>query len=267
MTQTTQRTTPDAGQAGLEEVLQALEQIRTRAMGPEQRLAMLRALKERVGALMSDPLPTPDAGPGRGQPADAARRADRLTDAWCGNLWHLLNELGHPRTAGQASFAVYREWVVRQLIRDLGGWVLAAARAGRAAPRGIWRTLHEVYFYLDGRDEVNGSGEPGRFSPGREYKRLLLAGVLGAEPGAQQLLAEVEPRLNGWAAHSIVRRDARIIGESTLLRLDLSGDEPPRRGRPGDPQPYRGWVLEPPAAFLALLTGRRRVEPGLAVAA
>ena len=225
MTQTTRGTAPETGQSGLEEVILALEQVRTRTMGPELRLAMLRALKDRVGALVCDLLPTPEAGPGRGQPTDAACRADRLTNVWYGNLCHLLNELGHPRTAGQASFAVYREWVVRQLMRDLGCRVLAAARVGQAAPRGTWRTLHDLYFYLDGRDEVNGSGEPGRFSPGREYKRLLLAGVLGAEPEAPQLLAEVEQRLNGWAAHSTLRRDARIVGESTLLRLDLRACE------------------------------------------
>lgn len=267
MTVSPRRTVPEEGQTGLEELLLVLDQIRVRAMGPEQRLAMLRALRDRVETLATGLLPTRRPHPGGPRPDPAECLCACLNEAWCGNLRHLLSELGHPRAAGQSRFVVYREWVVRQLMKDLGRLVEAGVRAGQAAPRGTWHALHDLFFYLDGRDEVSGAGECGHFSPGTEYKRLLLLGALGEEPQAPRLLAEVEHRLGGWAAASTLRRDARIVGESALLRLDLNSDGPPRRSRPGDPQPYHGWVLEPAPAFMTLLARRSPGEPDLAAAA
>ena len=267
MSKSPRRTAPGEGQTEFEEVLLVLEQIRTRGMVPEQRLALLRALRDRVEELAAILLAAPRPAEGQPQwtPGDCA--CGKLTHVWCGNLRHLLHELGYPRAAGQASYAVYREWVVRQLMRDLGRLVEAAARCGQVPPRGTWLALHDLFFYLEGRDELAEVAGAGRFSPGREYRRLLLAGVLSEDPDGPRLFAEAERRLPGWACSAALRRDARTLGDASLLRLDLAVDAPPRRQRPGDAQPFQGWVLEAPAGFLNLLARRAPTSPRLAVAA
>ncbi len=235
---------PDDMQAMVPQVLLALEQIRDRAMEPERRLAMLRALKDQVELIQAARRSADREGfdpPGR------RSLEERLYRAWYGNLQHLLSDLGHPRSAGQARFAVYREWVLRQLLKDLGRAAEAAVRAERRAIPGTWQALHDLFLYLDGRDELAGAAAAGprRFNPGNEYKRLLLVGALYDYTDAARILAQIGPRLRDWAGASVLRRDVRVVGKSALLRLDLSNDGPPYRARPGDDQPYHGWVLEP----------------------
>ncbi len=239
----------------LPQVLLALEQIRDRAMEPERRLAMLRALKDQVEQIQAALPPRRSTDRDWCAPPAAPSQEERLNRAWCGNLQHLLRDLGHPRSVGQARFAVYREWVLRQLLKDLGRAAEASVRAQVHAAPGTWQGLHDLFVYLDGRDELAGAAAPGprRFNPGNEYKRLLLLGALDDYTDAARILAELGPRLRDWAAAAVLRRDVRVVGESALLRLDPSKDAPPYRARPGDDQPYHGWVLEPPAAYSGAL--------------
>lgn len=251
-----ERLRPGDMQVMLSQVLLALEQIRDRAMEPERRLAMLRALKEQVESIQAALPPRRSSGRDGCDPSAPLSLEERLNRSWCENLQHLLSDLGHPRSAGQARFAVYREWVLRQLLKDLGRAADAAVRAQVRAPPGTWRALHDLFLYLDGRDELAGSAVAGahRFNPGNEYKRLLLLGALADYADGAALLAELGPRLREWGAASVLRRDLRVVGESALLRLDLSKDAPPYRARPGDEQPYHGWVLEPAAGFTSALS-------------
>ncbi|WP_295454213.1 hypothetical protein [uncultured Thiodictyon sp.] len=252
----------------LPEVLLALEQIRDRSMEAERRLAMLRALKDPVEAIQSA-----RARRGAGLDGCAPSRTLSLEDSvyrsWCGNLQRLLIDLGHPRSVGQARFAIYREWVLRQLLKDLGRAADAAVRAGQRVMPGTWRSLHDLFLYLDGRDEVAGPAPagPARFNPGNEYKRLLLLGALAEYQDLDQILPVIGPRLREWAGVSVLKRDVCVVGESALLRLDLTADGPPRRARPGDEQPYQGWVLEPAKPYTDALAAYPLCERQLTAAA
>ncbi|WP_295580943.1 hypothetical protein [uncultured Lamprocystis sp.] len=249
--------------------LLALYQIRDQVIAPELRLAMLRDLKDEVDAIQSV---RPRSGFCAGRPRDAGvfTPEQRVLCSWCGNLQRLLVDLGQPRYAGHASFGVYREWVLRQLIKGLGSAVESAVRFDEPAPPGTWKSLHDLFVYLDGRGELTGTTLPGRGGchPEVDYKRLLLIGALAEYVHAALIFEEIGPRLHGWAFDSQVRPDVRVVGESALLRLTLSADTPPRHARPGDAQPYNGWVLEPAQAYTDSLAGyalRARRKPVLTV--
>lgn len=253
MTVWLERLRPSDLQAMLPQVLLTLDQIRDQAMTPERRLAMLRALKDQVESIHAA-LPNARPAARRDPGPDGPRHLtldQRLTRSWCTNLQRLLTDLGQPRYQGQARFAVYREWTLRQLLKGLAEAIERAVRAEQLPPPGTWLCLHELFVFLDGRDELEGAPAPARcrFQPGTDYKRLLLVGALGDYVHTARILQEIGPKLREWAAGSALRRDARIVGESQLLRLDLGVDAPPRRSRPGDDQPYRGWVLDPAQAY------------------
>ncbi|WP_020505093.1 hypothetical protein [Lamprocystis purpurea] len=284
MTVSLERPHPREARAAPPPALLALYQIRDQVIAPELRLAMLRDLKDEVDAIQSV---GPRSGFCAGRPRDAggftpsagtANQTPALTRSltpeqrvicsWCGNLQRLLVDLGQPRYAGQASFGVYREWVLRQLLKGLGNAVESAVRTGESAPPGTWKSLHDLFVYLDGRDELAGTAAYGRagFHPEVDYKRLLLMGALAEYVSAARILEAIGPRLREWAFDSQVRPDVRVVGESALLRLTLSEDAPPRHARPGDAQPYNGWVLEPAQAYTDYLADyalRARRKPVL----
>lgn len=159
-------------------------------------------------------------------------------------------DLGQPRCARNARYAVYREWTLRQLLRGFAQAIEYAVRTEQSPPAGTWRALHELFVYLEGRDEIDGPADCGRrFDPGAEYKRLLLAGILGDYADMTRMLKETAPKLQQWGASSTLRRGECALGENRLFRVDVGLDSPPRRPSAGVGVPYRGWLLDPPQAF------------------
>lgn len=265
-----ERSRPSDLQAMLPQVLLTLDQIRDQAMEPERRLAMLRALKDQVESIHAA-LPSPRACPESARigpdPMRTLTLEQRLTRSWCVNLQRLLTDLGQPRSEAQARFAVYREWTLRQLLKGLSEAIERAVRMEQPPASGIWRCLHDLFLYLDGRDELDGPAVSMSygFRPGTDCKRLLLMGALSAYADTDSILREIGPKLREWGSASELRRNVRLVGQSHLLRLDLGADTPPKRPQPGDAQPYRGWVLVPPQAYTVYLERydlrqRRQIE-------
>lgn len=242
----------------LPQVLLTLDQIRDQAMDPERRLAMLRALRDQVEAIQSA-IPNPQTTPPPcGQASESPRHLtleQRLTRAWCSNLQRLLMELGQPRYEGHARFAVYREWTLRQLLRGLSQAVACSARSTQPASWGLWRSVYDLFLYLEGRDELQGSGDAGRyrFSPETELKRLFLIGGIAGYAEAQRILESVQSRLSDWAEASELRRGDSPLREVRSLRLDVARDEPPQWASQGTRQPYSGWLLDLPDSLSAYL--------------
>ena len=241
----------------LPQVLLTLDQIRDQAMGPERRLAMLRALRDQVEAIqgVSRPKPLP---PDRGlTPArtPSLTLEQRHAGAWCGNLQRLLLELGQPRYAGHARFAVYREWTLRQLLRGLINAVEWTVRLGQPAQCGLWRAVYDLFLYLEGRDELEAAGEfggdPGRFrfNPATELKHLFLLGGIGAYGEGDRLLRELGGRLRDWAEGAELRRGESPLSEARILRLDVARDEPPQWGGQAVSRAYNGWLLDLPPSL------------------
>ncbi len=236
----------------LPQVLLTLDQIRDQAMEPERRLAMLRALRDQVEAIQTAlPNPPQPHPPVRG-PAPKSPRPltleQRLTRSWCGNLQRLLMELGQPRYEGNARFAVYREWTLRQLLRGLSQAVECAVRAQQPVAAGLWRCVYDLFLYLEGRDELQGPGAPSRyrFNPGIELKRLLLLGGVGAYADSHLILQEVRANLRQWAEGAELRRGESLVSETKILRVDVTRDEPPQWSNEGASHAYNGWLLDLP---------------------
>lgn len=250
MTVWLERLRPSDLQIMLPQVLLTLDQIRDQAMEPERRLAMLRALRDQVEAILTA-LPCPPAWSTLAVPGTADPRPltleQRLTRSWCGNLQRLLMELGQPRYQGNSRFSVYREWTLRQLLRGLGQGVEHAVRMGPPTVVGLWRSVYELLLYLDGRDELQGGDAPCRyrFNPEVELKRFFLLGGLASTQADREILAEIIDQLPCWAEGSELRRGESPLGEARLLRVDVTRDEPPqwtsKRANPG----YSGWLLRP----------------------
>lgn len=272
MTVWLERLRPSDLQIMLPQVLLTLDQIRDQVMEPERRLAMLRALRDQVEAILTA-LPTPPAGSILGSPGVAAARPptleQRLTGSWCGNLQRLLMELGQPRYEGNSRFAVYREWTLRQLLRGLGQGVEHAVRVGPPAAAGLWRSVYELFLYLDGRDELQGSSAPCRyrFNPEDELKRLFLLGGLGGAQRTGLTLMEILDQLPRWAEGSELLRSESPPRETRLLRVDVTRDEPPQWTSKGANPGYGGWLLEPALALREYLnsleTGVRHQTEGV----
>ncbi len=251
MTVWLERLRPDDVQIMLPEVLVALERIRDQPMDPERRLSRLRALKDQVEPILAA-TPVRRPGEGVGDRIDPGPTpTQRLTRAWCENLQHLLEDLGRPRYARSARFRVYREWVLRQLLKGFEQGIECAAQAARPPSPGTWKSLHALFVYLEGRGEIE-VGVPmagQRFHPGLTYRRLLLLGTIGDYANAARMLREIGPRLGHWAATSMLRPADGYLHEGRLLWIDVGADRPPSwRPRSIDAS-YRGWVLDPPRAF------------------
>jgi hypothetical protein len=234
----------------LPQVLLTLDQIRDQAMDPERRLATLRALRDQVEAIQSS-LAAPQLGPlarvmgpGSVRPLTLEQRLSR---SWCSNLQRLLMDLGQPRYEGNARFAVYREWTLRQLLRGQAQAIEYGVRTGQPATPGLWRSIYDLLLYLDGRDELQGPRLPGRyrFNPGTELKRLFLLGGIAADANGDLILQESEASLRVWAEGSELRRGEPQSTETRILRLDLTRDEPPRWGS-REAAAHTGWLLELP---------------------
>jgi hypothetical protein len=263
-----ERLRPSDLQAMMPHVLIRLDQIRDRAMEPERRLAMLRSIKDQVESIYSA---LPDPRPVQAAKEDGQERIrtltleQRLTRSWCTNLQSLFTDLAQPRYQGQARFAIYREWTLRQLFRGFAEAIERAVRQEQPPASGTWLALHGLFVFLEGRDELNGPDIPMRyrFHPGTEYKRLLLMGALGEYSNAARILREIGPKLRDWAAASDLRRDVRVVGESHLLRIDLSSDAPPACTSQWGEKSHQGWVLEPVQGYtdyVALYRLRLRLD-------
>jgi hypothetical protein len=252
-----ERSRPNDLQIMLPQLLLSLDRIRDQAMPPERRLARLRSIKDQVEAIQKGQL----AGGLSPQSvvSDAVAHEltleQRLGRTWCNNLQRLLVEMGQPRYQGNARFAVYREWTLRQLVRGYSRVVEGAVVAGLPAPMGVWRSLHELFLYLEGRDELDGPAIPvyQRLRPGDAYKRLLLIGSLEEFAKAERIYREIGPGLRDWAAASDLTRTQSGIGDSRALQVDLGADRPPTRFRAEQCEASNVWVLRPPREFCEAL--------------
>lgn len=239
----------------LPQVLLTLDQIRDQAMVPERRLAMLRALRDQVEAIqssipVSEPSPTRvrDLGPASVRPLTLEQR---LARSWCSNLQRLLMDLGQPRYEGNARFAVYREWTLRQLLRGQRQAIEYGVRTGQPAAPGLWRSIYDLLLYLDGRDELQGPSLAGRsrFNPGTELKRLFLLGGIAGWTSSALILRDSEDNLRLWAEESELHRGEPQASEGRVLRLDLTRDGPPQWGGREAVTANTGWLLELPRSL------------------
>jgi hypothetical protein len=91
--------------------------------------------------------------------------------------------------------------------------------------------------------------------PELEYKQFLLFGLAAAQTGREVLNGDLMDRLRQWASSTLLEDPHGAHGDTDVLVVELSEDSPPRRHLGALNTEFRGWVLIPPAEFLA------RIEP------
>jgi hypothetical protein len=126
-----------------------------------------------------------------------------------------------------------------------------AVGAEQPAPAGLWRSIYDVFLYLEGRDELQGPNAPGRyrFNPGTELKRLFLLGGIAAYAETAVIPKEVGTRLREWAEGAELNRGESRLSETRFLRVDVARDEPPFWGTQAVSGAYSGWILEVPRSM------------------
>lgn len=240
-----------------------LDQLDEEDLGPQQRIRALKILQgtlletvqslSRLDGLEADlkvsaltPSPTP---------------AQCLLERMCRNLDHLLLALDRRSFGAGPMDNVDRRWTIRQLIRFLGQQIEHGVLYARPLPPRTWLRLHDLFAYLIARGGLmpgsGGSVLGAGFDPETFYKRLLLLGLCPRLLGARALEEDVSNQLMRWAIESRLEEPAGRLGEYGLIVVETSRDAPARfRAQPQN-DPWRGWVLEPPAEFLAFAGIRR----------
>jgi hypothetical protein len=181
--------------------------------------------------------------------------AQRLLERMCRNLDHLLLTLDRRRFRGGPTDDADRRWTIRQLFVFLGHQIEYGILGGLPWPPRTWQRLHDLFEYLIERKDLelgtaNWDTDSG-FDPETAYKRLLLIGLCSPPAAARRLEGENADDLTCWAGKTRLVEPAGRLGEYGLLVVETSQDGPARfREQPAD-DPWRGWVLEPPAEFLA----------------
>lgn len=220
--------------------VRALRNIRRPLLGMVQALSRLEDLASDPKVSALSPSPTP---------------AQRLLERMCRNLDHLLLTLDRRRFRGGPTDDADRRWTIRQLFVFLGHQIEYGILGGLPWPPRTWQRLHDLFEYLIERRDLelgtaNWDTDSG-FDPETAYKRLLLIGLCSPPTAARRLEGENADDLTRWAGKTRLVEPAGRLGEYGLLVVETSQDGPPRfREQPAD-DPWRGWVLEPPAEFLA----------------
>lgn len=241
----------------------ALERLRQSELPARQRLWLLSLLKAPVLKTCTG-LPKPwsarrDSAAGRGLSLE--QRLYRLMFQALGETLHELDRsqflLGERATQR-------RNWAIRNLFRFFQRQIRYAALWESPLAANAWRDLHELYVYLAMRREPDADGthrtDPigDASDPERDYKQLLLFGLAASLDASCARSGAMMDGLHRWARKTRLAEPEAMQGQRDLIVVEISEDSPPRR-RPGPlSDPFRGWVLVPPPAYIEILEGASR---------
>jgi hypothetical protein len=236
----------DVGDQGPRQRVRALATLKRPVLGMVKILSRLDAKKPDSKVSTLAPSPTP---------------GQRLIERMCRNLEHLLVDFDRRRFLAEPGEGEDRRWTIRQLFAFLGLQIERAVLSAQPCPRHTWQRLHDLFGYLierGGLELGTGSSDIGKgFDPETAYKRLLLVGLCPSLRGARRLDGPVANQIMRWAIESHLAEPVGRLGEYGLIAVETSQDGPPRfREQPAD-DPWRGWVLEPPAELLDFAGFRR----------
>lgn len=238
----------------------ALDQLRVADLSPSRRIATLRLLKAPILKTCAG-LPKPWKTAAKGRLLQAPTLEQRLFRSMFQNLKQALHQLDRCYFLLNARQSRRREWVVRNLLRFVERQLRYAALWSAPVPEGTWRDLHDLHVYLMVRrspapkDAPDTPGDRRDVDPELEYKQFLLFGLAAACAGREVLNGELMDRLPHWAVDTLLEDPHGAHGDTDVLVVELSEDSPPRRHLGTLSTEFRGWILIPPAEFLA------RIEP------
>jgi len=171
------------------------------------------------------------------------------------NLKQGLRDLDGCEAAFEARSNADRRWLVEQLFRLLGRQIEYGAQSDRPLPDGTWRELHDLDTYWQGRAALAAVSDLDPSSadddPHQVYLRLLLLGLAQRLSGDAQVASRIQGKLPLWASQSRLADPAAYVGEIRPIIVEIALDEAPRQAPGLLAAPFHGFVLVPPADFLA----------------
>jgi hypothetical protein len=238
----------------------ALESLRRADVAPSRRFSVLHPLKAPLLKVCAGlPKPRGWANPAPTAPAPCGLTVEqRLYRLMFQNLDQAVRQLDRCYFMLNGRQMRRREWAVRNLFRFFDRQLRYATLWGAPMPEGAWRELHDLYVYLRARRAPKANGPvvdiaSRAVDPEREYKQILLFGLAAQLAPSGVRSGELLDGLRAWAIETRLEDAAGgEVGVGTLV-VDLAQDKPPYRNRDPLALEFRGSVLVPPEAFLALL--------------
>lgn len=243
----------------------ALDGLRRADCSASRRFSVLRLLKRPVLKTCAG-LPKPWATSlplGSSAAADSVQRGvtveQRLYWLMFQNLNQALHQFDRCYLVQDEQQVQRRDWATHNLFRFFGRQIRYAALWGRPLPENAWRDLHDLYVYLLVRRMTQGArhGLPRSGQEDadiqNEYKQLLLFGLAAQCSAAGVRSGPLMAGLEEWARQTVLEDPQGMYGDIGLYVVEVAEDRPPRQLSGSLGADFRGWVLVPPAAFLAQL--------------
>lgn len=246
-----------------------LERIARDPLEIADRVLVMRCIKKPV-LKAAAALPKPRRGSSEG--SSAITLEQRLLLLMIYNLRKALHDIDRAPGRRYEDDDPDRLWVLHQLFRFFSRQIRYGIDWDRAWPPNTWRDLHDLFVYLVVRGmvqlntdfSVSVYGED--FDAEIEYKRVLLLGLVDRLTQRRAVTEEVARFLKRWASETRLQNPNTLLGQSGLIKVEVTRDEPPAVHEGALTEAFRGWVLHPPPEFhdyVAHVNAHGRVASGV----
>lgn len=243
---------------GLRQALPALmmelEHVARDTLSAEERIAVMHCLKKPVLKAIAS-LPKPHGPAPSGANANTNTLEQRMLLLMIYNLRKTLHEIDRTQSSRYADEDSERIWVLQHLFRFFTRQIRYAIDWNRPLPQHTWRDLHDLFVYLVVRGMVQLTSDfsvsifDEDFDAEIEYKRALLLGLADRLTNRRAKTDDFFKELKRWASETRLQDPNALIGQSGLIKLEVTQDEPPLLFEGVLAQSFRGWVVRPPESF------------------
>jgi hypothetical protein len=241
---------------GLRQALPALmlemEHIARETLDADARIAVMHCVKKPVLKAIAS-LPKPSGPPSSGSTANTLEQ--RLLLLMIYNLRKTLHEIDRTQSSRYADDDTERVWVLQHLFRFFTRQIRYGIDWDRPLPQHTWRDLHDLFVYLVVRGMVQLTSDfsvsifDEDFDAEIEYKRALLLGLADRLTNRRAKTEDFFRDLKLWASETRLQDPNGLVGQTGLIKLDVTQDEPPLLYEGALAQAFRGWVVRPPEVF------------------
>jgi hypothetical protein len=241
---------------------------------PQWRVAVLRVLKQPLlRAAASLPKPVGGLQPGGWAGLTLEQRLLALMQA---NLDRAIMDLGRLKFSEAAGGEEARHWATRNLFAFVERQIRYGIDWEVPWPSGTWQGLYDLYTFLTERGHLTqlcysetdqqdaGLAEHVGFDPTTAFKRLLLLGIASQAKPCVWDDRELYARLTEWAEETRLDDPGPHVWKIGVYMVEVGKDAPPRHHTGILEGSFRGFVVVPPAGYLACIgRGPAREGPGL----
>ncbi len=241
---------------GLRQALPALmvelERVARETLDAEERIIVMHCVKKPVLKAVAS-LPKPRGPAPSGSQANTLEQ--RLLLLMIYNLRKTLHEIDRTQSSRYADDDSERIWILQHLFRFFTRQIRYGIDWDRPLPQHTWRDLHDLFVYLVVRGMVQLSSDfsvsifDEDFDAEIEYKRALLLGLADRLTNRRAKSEDYFKELKRWASETRLQDPNSLLGQSGLIKLEVTQDEPPLLFEGVLAQSFRGWVVRPPEAF------------------